>query len=1078
MKSIAPGADQLTETSTPQALRFLDGGGEMGAMIRAYRWSETRLGPPEGWPSALKTLVGVMLGANQPMFTSWGTDERTLFYNDAYSVLLAQKHPGALGRSFRNVWIEVADDLDPLFDRVHAGEAIHMNDIELMIEREGGPQEAHFAFSYTPVRGETGGVDGLFCACTETTEEVLAERRHQAERERYATLFADAPGFICILRGPEHRYEFVNKAYRRVAGERDYVGRTVREVFPDLEGQGVYETLDKVFASGETTNIEGIRLRLQDSPDADEREMILDYVYQPLFEDGRVTGIFLEGQDRTEAYVTQLALRESEARFRAAVDAVHGVLWTNSPDGEMLGEQPGWHALTGQTREEYEGYGWADAVHPDDARPTIGAWNIAVAERRPFEFEHRVTRHDGEWRTYAIRAVPTFGDDGDIREWIGVHTDITDERAVQARLRESEENYRFAVELHPQVTWTATPDGQLDRVAERWREWTGTSGLGSSWGDGLHPDDLGYSTDAWVHSVTTGEPYDVEHRVKRIDGRFRWARSRAFARRDDAGAIVKWYGSTEDIDDRRVAEIKAFEAARELRGVVDALPGFVWTADLGGLIEYTSPMWHAYSGSTPEQSLGTGWASFVHPDDQAAAFDQWARSLDSGEPYEVEFRLRAADGTFHWWLARARKQPESGRWIGTATELDAIVAARDTLARSREQLEIEVEARTNELRETEEQLRQSQKLEAIGQLTGGVAHDFNNLLTVIRSSVDLLQRPGITEERRDRYIEAISSTVTRAAKLTGQLLAFARRQALQPVVFDVGAAIGDVTDMLGTLTGAAIRIDRNLPDGPRYALADPSQFDTALVNIVVNARDAMDGQGTLAITVAHAEGIPPTRTHPAVTGKFVTVAVADTGTGIDPDMLDQIFEPFYTTKGIGQGTGLGLSQVYGFAKQTGGEIRVTSTPGEGATFTLYLPRAEALADDEERGRTAPAAVNDGIRVLIVEDNPEVGAFAESTLTELGFVTRYVDGGAAALALLKESADAIDVVFSDVMMPGMNGVDLAKEIGRRHAGLPVVLTSGYSHVLAQHGSAGFALLQKPYSIDELSAMLSTAARKPS
>ena len=790
--------------------------------------------------------------------------------------------------------------------------------------------------------------------------------------------------------------------------------------------------------------------------------------------DGSYLGMVGTVFDIDTAKRTQDALVASEARFRAAVAAVQGVMWTNTAEGEMRGEQPGWTALTGQNYNDYQGYGWSKAVHSEDAGPTIDAWNLAVAQRLPFEFEHRLTKADGECRLFAVRAVPTFDANGAITEWIGVHTDITDERAVQEALRESYADYRYAAELNPQVTWTATPDGQFDRVAERWDDWTDTSGLGASWGEGLHADDLSHTTDAWVHSVTTGDPYDVEHRVKRVDGSYRCARSRAWARRDPDGEIVKWYGSTEDIDDRKAAEVRAHERARELRGVVEAMPGFVWTADDQGGLIYTSPTWHDYSGSKADDSAGSGWAGFVHSDDQTRAFDQWARSIRTGEPYEVEFRLRAADGSHHWWLARALKQADGGGWIGIATELDAIVAARETLTRSREELEREVSARTAELRETEAQLRQSQKLEAIGQLTGGVAHDFNNLLTVIRGSVDLLRRPGLTDERRDRYIEAISDTVTRAAKLTGQLLAFARRQALKPEIFDVGAAIVATRDMIKTLTGSRIRIVTDFPDPSCFVNADLSQFDTAIINMIVNARDAMDGEGTLIVSVHGSNAIPAGHSHPAIKGEFVAVTIRDTGAGIAAERLDQVFEPFFTTKDVGQGTGLGLSQVYGFAKQSGGEVRVESIVGEGAAFTLYLPCAGAdVAPKAKSTPLVPLAAGHGTCVLVVEDNADVGHFAQQTLAELGYRTTFAPDGEAALAALENGADGFDVVFSDVVMPGMNGIDLAQTIRARHPHLPVILTSGYSHVLAREGSAGFELLRKPYSMEELSRVLQAA-----
>ncbi|MCJ2133263.1 ATP-binding protein [Methylobacterium sp. J-026] len=380
-----------------------------------------------------------------------------------------------------------------------------------------------------------------------------------------------------------------------------------------------------------------------------------------------------------------------------------------------------------------------------------------------------------------------------------------------------------------------------------------------------------------------------------------------------------------------------------------------------------------------------------------------------------------------------------------------------------------LDAATRERMQAEDALRQAQKMEAIGQLTGGVAHDFNNLLTVIRSSSELLRRPNLPEDRRQRYVEAIADTAARAAKLTGQLLAFARRQALKPEVFDVGQSVTAIADMIGSLTGARIRITTRVPDEPCFIDADPSQFDTAIVNLAVNARDAMAGEGELAVTVVTgvAEGI--------ASRGFVTVAITDTGCGIIPADLERIFEPFFTTKGVGHGTGLGLSQVFGFAKQSGGEIRVASTVGQGTTFTLSLPRVAGMSragvvDSEPE----PLVDGHGTSVLVVEDNVDVGTFATQALTELGYGTVWAADAEAALAELARSAARFDVVFSDVVMPGMDGIALGQEIRRLYHDLPVVLTSGYSHVLAQNGTYGFELLHKPYSVDQLSRVLRKAA----
>ncbi|PWE76077.1 histidine kinase [Bradyrhizobium sp. SUTN9-2] len=381
-------------------------------------------------------------------------------------------------------------------------------------------------------------------------------------------------------------------------------------------------------------------------------------------------------------------------------------------------------------------------------------------------------------------------------------------------------------------------------------------------------------------------------------------------------------------------------------------------------------------------------------------------------------------------------------------------------------------------REAEEALKHSQRLEALGQLTGGVAHDFNNLLTVIRASVDLLNRPQLTEERRQRYITAIADSVARAAKLTSQLLAFARRQTLKPEVFDVGARVQSLHDMLATLLGPAIEIVMQLPAEPCLVNADASQFETALINMATNARDAMQGQGRIVFRVEATTTVPDALVQLSASPDhgFVRVTVSDTGVGIPAARLGRIFEPFFTTKQVGRGTGLGLSQVFGFARQSGGEVTVTSEVGHGSTFSLYLPRVPpGLLPQRQAPNTAPAVAGSGMSVLVVEDNIELANFAADGLTELGYSITLVDNAADALAELVVDTDRFDVVFSDVVMPGMTGLDLAQAIRERSLGVPVVLTTGYSQALSQEGTGGCDLVQKPYTIEELSRVLHRAAR---
>ncbi|MFJ4345539.1 ATP-binding protein [Pseudomonas sp. NPDC089401] len=381
-------------------------------------------------------------------------------------------------------------------------------------------------------------------------------------------------------------------------------------------------------------------------------------------------------------------------------------------------------------------------------------------------------------------------------------------------------------------------------------------------------------------------------------------------------------------------------------------------------------------------------------------------------------------------------------------------------------LEHRVEERTTQLLHTEAVLRQAQKLEAIGQLTGGVAHDFNNLLTIIRSSLHFLQRPNLDEKRRDRYLKTMSDTVDRGAKLTGQLLAFARRQALSPQVFEAGPRLQAMAEMLDTATGARVQVELQLPQASCHIRADLSQLETAVINLMLNGRDAMAGEGTLRLQLQADQRMA------GQDGPFAAISVSDSGVGIAPELLERIFDPFFTTKAPGEGTGLGLSQVFGFAKQSGGDIKVSSVQGQGTRFTLYLPQ-EPTPTGEAASADTTAELQPGgerRRILVVEDNPDVGSFTAQILEDHGYRISWASSAEQALAQLNGPAGNFDAVFSDVVMPGMGGLALARELRRQRPQLPVILTSGYSEAIAEGGHQGFAFLAKPYSAEQVCQML--------
>lgn len=536
---------------------------------------------------------------------------------------------------------------------------------------------------------------------------------------------------------------------------------------------------------------------------------------------------------------------------------------------------------------------------------------------------------------------------------------------------------------------------------------------------------------------------------------------------DRAGNVEKILCISRDITATRVAEEELRQLNATLEERVEARTqdrDRIWRlstdlmliAEFEGTIIAVNPAWTQVLGWSQEELLGKSFLDFLHPDDDLTAAA--AAELSQGISFpSFENRYLHKDGSYRWIS-----------WTAVPDQSYIHAVGRD----------IQVEREASEaLRRTEAALRQSQKMEAVGQLTGGVAHDFNNLLTVVKASTDLLKR-NLDEERRRRYIDAISDAVDRASKLTGQLLAFSRQQTLRPEVFEVGKSVRAIGEMIGSLTGARIKVLIELPAQPCYINADAGQFDTALINMAVNARDAMNGEGTLRICVEPVAQLPARRAHVETAGDYVAVSLIDTGSGIVPEQMDRIFDPFFTTKDVGKGTGLGLSQVFGFAKQSGGEVIVESQLKVGSQFTLYLPRSiQSLTVEHASLELELQTSGEGARLLVVEDNLEIGEFSSQTLRELGYTIHWAKNGAEALEVLAREAKAFQAVFSDVVMPGMNGVELALEIKRLYPTLPIVLTSGYSPALAQGNSQSFTFLQKPYSVEALARLLRNEISAP-
>ncbi|WP_309085639.1 ATP-binding protein [Chelativorans sp.] len=444
---------------------------------------------------------------------------------------------------------------------------------------------------------------------------------------------------------------------------------------------------------------------------------------------------------------------------------------------------------------------------------------------------------------------------------------------------------------------------------------------------------------------------------------------------------------------------------------------------------------------------------------------------------EIPLRTEGDKVLVHGEISLAPIHDESGRVASVSMTVRDITARRraeEELRQLNQTLAQRIAEAVAEREQAEEALRQAQKMEALGQLTGGIAHDFNNMLAVVIGSLDLLTRRIGTDPRARRYVDAATEGARRAATLTQRLLAFARQQPLNPEPIEVNKLVAGMSDLLAHSLGSDIRLETVLAGGLWRTYADPNQLESALLNLAVNARDAMPDGGRLTIETQNAFlDARYAAAHLGVAeGQYVLVAVTDTGTGIPPEVLGKVFDPFFTTKEVGKGTGLGLSQVYGFVKQTGGHVKIYSEPGQGTTVKIYLPRyvaAETEADQEEASSELPSGELEEV-VLVVEDEPAVRRFSVDALTELGYRVLEADGAKAALRLI-DAHPEIALLFTDIVMPDVNGQKLAKEARLRRPDLKVLFTTGYTRNAVVHNGVldpGVELIAKPFTINELAA----------
>ncbi|WP_194164638.1 hybrid sensor histidine kinase/response regulator [Microvirga thermotolerans] len=874
----------------------------------------------------------------------------------------------------------------------------------------------------------------------------------------------EAPGLLCLVCGPRHSVVWTNAVFGRLAAHGSPSGVPLATLIPGLDPRLV-EALDGALASGEPFLVAECPLALQ--PGAEER--VVDFAGRPFRgAGGHIEGIVLQGTDVTDRVRAAEALKAHRDRADSILDQLGDGFVVLDEEFRVVKLNPA--ALEYDGREEHEIIGkthW-------EAWPTLASPSLEDAYRCCRDEQVQVTvlrryRGPGKDRWLELRICPVPGG------VVSFYKDVTERILAEEALRAGQERFRALVEAVPHQVWEAAATGEAEWFNRRFYEYTGASVDdldNGSWLGVMHPEDKAATASAWSCAIAHGTVLESEFRLRRAaDGAYRWFMSRGVPVHDGEGRVVRWIGTNTDIHDQKTAaraleatnamlEERVAESTRERDRIWRLSTDLMIVIDAQGRVAAANPAWKALLAWEEGELIGRPFRQLLDPDGAEAV----CATCEGAIPLRCENRVRHRDGTFRWIS-----------WTVVSDEGYVHAIGRDVTA------EREAE---KALAQAEEALRQSQKMDAVGQLTGGIAHDFNNLLTGVIGSLDLI-RTRIAQNRSGeigRYVDAAMASAKRAATLTHRLLAFSRRQPLDPKPVDANLLIVFMAELLKRTAREDIDVEERFTEGLWLTHCDANQLENALLNLVINARDAMPAGGRIVIGTANlsAPDAAAAAGHGVTPGDYVVLSVADEGVGMSQDVMEKAFEPFFTTKPIGQGTGLGLSMVYGFVKQSGGHVRIQSQPGRGTTVTIYLPRylgadmpVPAAARPAPEGRATA-----GARLLVVEDEPVVRALAVEMLQEMGYVVLSASDGAEGLRIL-QSGETFDLLLTDVGLPGLNGRQLADAARLVRPDLKVLFMTGYvENALLKEGflGPGMEVIAKPIAFDALMEKIEAMIRR--
>jgi len=781
-------------------------------------------------------------------------------------------------------------------------------------------------------------------------------------------------------------------------------------------------------------------------------------------------------RDRTAEHEAEAALRESEQRFRLMADAVPQIIWITDRQGQMEFLNKQFVDYTGAAGEA-----WAPAemaanfIHPGDGPDVVAAWKVALETGEPFDVEHRIRSAAGEDRWFLARAEPYRDPEtGAIVRWFGVSVDIHDRIMAEAALRESEVRYRILFDTIDEgfcvLEFIDGPRGPMSDYVHFQANpaYVRHTGIPDIVGKKAREVLTEGEADAWIavfrRVLETGEPVRFERELEATDRHLELACFRVEPAAKRQVAVLFQDVTARKWAERRLRELndtlesRVAERTAERDRLWSLSQDLLARANYGGRLLAISPAWAQVLGWSETELLTRPYASFMHPDDMPRTLEAIDLMAETYQPSRFENRISTKDGSWKHieWTVTPESDGENFIAIGRDLSLN--------------------KAHQAELEQTQEALRQSHKMEAVGQLTGGLAHDFNNLLASMSGALQVLkfkiqrgQHDGL-----ERYIDMGESSVRRAASLTHRLLAFSRRQTLDPKPTDAGALITGMEELIRRSVGPMVELEVVIEQDLWPTKIDPSQLENAVLNLCINARDAMmPGGGKLTlVTTNKLVGERTAREQEMRPGDYISMCVSDTGTGMPPEVLARIFDPFYTTKPLGEGTGLGLSMVYGFVRQSEGQVRVHSQVGAGTSICLYLPRYAGVVEAAANVEAEPIESGHGETVLLIEDEHGLRDIIEEVLSDAGYRVLTAQDGPTGLQVLN-SDTRVDLLLTDVGLPGgLNGRQVA-DAGRVHRpNLKVLFITGYADTAAVGNGRLDPAMEVMTKLFEMSALVNS------